>query len=129
MIFLDTSAIYALASASDSNHGAARSRFAAILAEGEPIVTHNYVLVESLALLQHRLGLKHALAFERESRRFSVQWITPEIHADALERWAAGRRGISFVDQVSFLVMERLRIRRAFAFDDDFEAAGFELAG
>ena len=127
MIFLDTSAIYALASVNDPNHKAARSRFAAVLAEGEPIVTHNYILVESLALLQHRLGLKPAVAFERESHRFSIQWITPEIHAEALERWAAGKREISFVDQVSFLLMERLRIGRAFAFDDDFEAAGFEI--
>jgi predicted nucleic acid-binding protein len=35
---------------------------------------------------------------------------------------------VSFVDWVSFEVMRRRGLRRAFAFDPDFRAAGFELA-
>ena len=127
MIFLDTSAIYALASRSDPNHAAARRKFSAILTSELPLVTHNYVVVESLALLQHRLGLATAARFERESRTFGLEWITPETHAEAARRWSLGTRKVSFVDEVSFLVMQLREIQTAFAFDDDFEDAGFEL--
>ncbi|MDQ6909249.1 MAG: hypothetical protein M3Z84_00445, partial [Actinomycetota bacterium] len=37
---------------------------------------------------------------------------------------AAGRRDVSLVDWVSFELMRRLKITRAFAFDPDFEAQG-----
>lgn len=127
MIFLDTSAIYALASRNDPNHAAARRKFSAILTSETPIITHNYVLVEALALLQHRLGLASAARFERESRAFDIEWITPETHAEAARRWALGTRKVSFVDEVSFLVMQLRGVPTAFAFDDDFEDAGFDL--
>ena len=127
MIFFDTSAIYALASRSDPNHAAARRKFSAILTSELPLVTHNYVVVESLALLQHRLGLAIAARFERESRTFDLEWITPETHAEAARRWSLGTRKVSFVDEVSFLVMQLREIRTAFAFDEDFQDAGFEL--
>lgn len=50
------------------------------------------------------------------------------VHAEALEALlAAGQRNISLVDRTSFLVMRRHGIPRAFTFDADFAAAGFEL--
>lgn len=129
MIFLDTSAIYALADRSDGNHGVARDRFADALDAGDEIATHNYVVVESLALLQHRLGLTSARAFAESTRALRVEWVTGEIHQIAAKRWSQGRRTLSFVDHVSFVVMERLGVRIAFAFDPDFESAGFSLLG
>lgn len=54
MIFIDTSAVYALADAGDPNHDAAVARFHQALGDGEPILTHNYVLIESAALLAER---------------------------------------------------------------------------
>ena len=127
MIFLDTSAIYALAARSDQNHSAARRKFAAILTSDVPLVTHSYVLVEALALLQHRLGLATATRFERESRELDIEWIAPATHAEAARRWSLGTRNVSFVDEVSFLVMQLRGMRTAFAFDEDFEDAGFDL--
>src|SRR5262245_6691324 len=58
VIFLDTSAIYALADVGDPNHELGRSRLASIVEDGVRLLTHNYVLVESMALLQNRLGLE-----------------------------------------------------------------------
>ena len=40
---------------------------------------------------------------------------------------AAGRRTVSLVDWVSFLVMRRHGVRRAFTFDQDFAVEGFEV--
>lgn len=127
MIFIDTSAIYALASRSDVNHASAKQKFAAIVESHTPLLTHNYVLVEALSLLQHRLGLVAAARFENESRWFDLEWITAETHAEAARRWSLGSRHVSFVDQVSFLVMQLRGMKTAFAFDDDFEDAGFRL--
>ena len=127
MIFIDTSAIYALASRADVNHAAAKQKFTAIVASGTPLVTHNYVLVEAISLLQHRLGLASAARFESESRWFDIEWVTPETHAEAARRWSLGTRTVSFVDQVSFLIMQLRHMTTAFCFDPDFEDAGFEL--
>jgi predicted nucleic acid-binding protein len=128
MIFLDTSAIYALADRSDANHDRAKRQFAHILKASWPVVTHNYVLVESFALLQHRLGRASAVALQESSRAFEVVWIDEDLHSEAASRWSRGRRSFSFVDQVSFVLMERRRIEVAFAFDPDFVKAGFRLS-
>jgi len=85
------------------------------------------VVVETLSLLHHRLGLASAVRFETESRWFDVEWVDPDIHAEAVRRWALGTPAASFVDQVSFVVMQRRGANTAFAFDDDFERAGFKL--
>lgn len=127
MIFLDTSAIYALVDATDRNHAYARQLFERILQEQTSVVTHNYVVIESIALLHRRLGVAKAVAFEETTRNFEVVWIDQETHRQALQRWAKGRRTLSFVDHVSFVVMERLHIDTAFAFDSDFVAAGFSV--
>jgi predicted nucleic acid-binding protein len=127
MIFLDTSAIYALASQSDVNHTTAKRKFASILDANVPVITHNYVLVEATALLQHRLGLQSAVHFEREREWFAVEWITPEMHAEAVMLWSGGRRSLSFVDQVSILLMQRRGIDAAFAFDPDLAVGGIRL--
>lgn len=125
MIFLDTSAIYALADRGDPNHREAKELFAAILARPETLITHNYVIVESLALIQHRLGMEAARLLAEEIDAFEIEWIGEAIHREARARWSRSRRRISFVDQVSFVVMTRRNVSTAFAFDDDFEKAGF----
>jgi predicted nucleic acid-binding protein len=54
--------------------------------------------------------------------------LTPsEVEEDAL-RWLRrhDERDYSFVDATSFATMRSMRIRRALAFDGDFEAAGFQ---
>ena len=94
---------------------------------GEIFLTHNYVLVESLALLQHRLGIA-ALKLARSSSAFDVVWVERPLHEEAARKLARARsRRVSFVDQVSFLVMRSKGIGTALAFDPDFEREGFQL--
>jgi len=59
MIFLDTSGIFALADRDDAMHDRAIRMLKSAQNAREEILTHNYVLVESAALLQRRLGLKN----------------------------------------------------------------------
>jgi len=128
VIFLDTSAIYALADKTDPNHVTAYSKFQDALKSGEVFVLHNYILLESAALLQARLGLPSAVLFLKDAKSFEVEWVDSDLQEEAekeLER--IGKRGISLVDCTSFLVMRRKGVQKVLAFDPDFEAWGFSL--
>ena len=83
MIFLDTSAIYARADIADPNHHIAIRRLQGILDRGEDLLTHNYVLVESIGLLQARLGLAAATKLARDAAAFIVDWVDEELHLPA----------------------------------------------
>jgi predicted nucleic acid-binding protein len=128
MIFLDTSAIYAMADQADPQHEHAKERFQALLDISEGILTHNYVLVEAMALIQSRLGLAAALKFAHDCRAFDIEWVDEATHEEAVGHLARlGKRRVSLVDQVSFLVMRRRGVRTALAFDPDFEEEGFQV--
>jgi len=128
MIFLDTSAIYAWTDAADSNHPIAVRRLRAILEAGEQLLTHNYVLIESMALLQARLGLAVAIKLAKDATSFIIEWVDEDLHDSGIrELEGSKKRHISLVDHISFLVMRRHHLVTAFAFDPDFTAAGFRL--
>ena len=61
-VFVDTSALYAVLDRNDANHRSATATWEKLLSGRESLATTNYVLVETSALIQHRLGL-HALRF------------------------------------------------------------------
>jgi hypothetical protein len=128
VIFLDTSAIYALADKTDPNHVTAYSKFQDALKSGEVFVLHNYILLESAALLQARLGLPSAVLFLKDAKSFEVEWVDSDLQEEAekeLER--IGKRGISLVDCTSFLVMRRKGVQKVLAFDPDFQDQGFSF--
>jgi uncharacterized protein len=128
MIFLDTSAIYAWADTADPNHRTSVQRLQTILERGEEMLTHNYVLVESLALLQTRLGVGAAVKLASDSASFIIEWVDSDLHAEGIRQLEGSKkRRVSLVDHISFLVMKRRRVGTAFAFDPDFTSAGFRL--
>ena len=128
MTFLDTSVIYALADGADPNHQRAKRLFKQALEAKEDLLVHNYILAESAALLQNRLGFDPARRFLRESENFHIHWLTQQDHQKGVELWSKrGRRGLSLVDCVSFVVMRRYRVKKVLAFDPDFEREGFQL--
>lgn len=130
MIFLDTSALYALADQSDPYHKSALKSFESALDAQEPLLTHNYVLLESMALIQHRIGLAAAVRLAEESRAFEIEWVDKPIHDEAVRHLARSRkRQVSLVDQVSFIIMRRRGVELALAFDPDFVEEGFSLYG
>lgn len=126
--FVDTTALYAVVDQADEFHARARAALPELAREGA-LATHNYVIVETVALLQARLGLEAVSVFLSDVRPlFAVEWVDEKLHT-AVERSLAREdaRRFSFVDRVSFELMRRLGLRRAFAFDADFRLAGFEL--
>ena len=128
MIFLDTSLIYALADRHDEFHGVARHRFDLALRSRRPLVTHSYVLVETMAPLQRRLSLQAALEFSRDAAVLEIEWVGANLHREALAALSDGAP-TSFVDQVSFAVMRHRGITEALTLKPNFVAAGFQLFG
>ncbi|HEY4509590.1 MAG TPA: PIN domain-containing protein [Candidatus Paceibacterota bacterium] len=130
MIFLDTSAIYALADERDENHEKAKGLFDLALSQGEQFSLHSYILIEASALLQRRLGLEQTKKFLKESARFQIVWIDSSLHKLAEDYFFKhATRKLSLVDCASFVVMRQQGIMKALAFDDDFPKAGSRLYG
>jgi predicted nucleic acid-binding protein len=125
--FVDTSALYALLDRDDDEHERAATAFAG-LREHE-LLTHNYVVVEAVALAQARLGMAPARELlDGLLAVIAVQWVTAELHATATAALlASGSRRVSLVDRVSFAFMRDRAIHRAFAFDRHFRREGFAL--
>ncbi len=61
--FVDTSAFLALLDADSAENGAVRTAWETLLDSGEALWCTNYVLVETSALIQRRLGLEALRAF------------------------------------------------------------------
>ena len=127
-LLFDTSAIYALADRNDPNHGIASSGSADCRARARGSSSHKLLLVEATALLQRRLGLEVSLRFLADARSMRVHWVTARDHREAVAVLAArGRRELSLVDCMSFMLMRRYGIAVAFASDEDFSREGFRL--
>lgn len=128
-IFIDTSAFYALLDKDDSNHSKARKAWPALIKADNILVTTNYVLIESYALLQHRLGLDAIRGFQEDLvPLINIEFINAELHRAAISvLLTASRRDLSLVDCASFELMRSLGIKAAFAFDPHFREQGFVL--
>jgi predicted nucleic acid-binding protein len=127
-VFVDTSALLAVLDRSDERHGAARRTWETLLDGTHALLSHNYILVETSAVLSRRIGIEAVRVFEADVRPvLRLVWVTPEIHEAAVAaHLAARRRSLSLVDCVSFEVMRRTGIRSAFAFDPHFREFGYE---
>ena len=126
---VDSSAFYAYLDAHDANHRPAKEAFAELVEARDDLVTHNYVVVESSALIQRRLGAEAVRAFLEDVRSaIRVVWIDEPTHRLATAAMLGSvSRAVSLVDWTSFVVMRELRIGRAFAFDADFESQGMQV--
>jgi len=115
-IFVDTSALYAVLDADDSNHARARGVWADSLSDGTRLITSNYVMVETTALLQHRIGLDAVRVLaETVMPVLEVRYLGQDEHQTAmLAVLSANRRGLSLVDCSSFEIMRRLGLRIAY---------------
>jgi len=128
-VFVDTSALLAVLDQDDANHAAAKPRWEEVIGRGNGFLSHNYVLVETSAVVLRRLGMDAVRVFERDVVPIlRLVWVTREIHeAAASAHLVAARRSLSLVDCVSFEIMRRTGVRTAFAFDRHFQEFGYEV--
>ena len=93
--------------------------------------TSSLVINETITLLQRRGFYSAALEFLAQTRANEEPEIVFPDSAlqsagwDLFEKW--GGSGASAVDCVSFAIMKRHGIRKAFTFDDLFRTPGFEI--
>lgn len=125
MVFVDTGAWFAAVVPSDPNHPAAARWLAD---NAEPLLTTDYVVDETLTLLRARGERTRALRLGEEffgARLAKVHRLTG-VELDLA--WEVFKRfddkQWSFTDCTSRVVMERRRLRRAFAFDQHFKQFG-----
>jgi uncharacterized protein len=129
LIFVDTSAWYALKATDDRFHGDAVTFYDA-LATGRygSLVVSDYVLDETATLLMDTKGGRMATGFLDEalsSKSVRVIWVDPDLFQEAVKSFKTGSdRRWSFTDCTSFQLMHRLKIADAFAFDRHFNEAG-----
>ncbi|MGH9155897.1 MAG: type II toxin-antitoxin system VapC family toxin [Acidimicrobiales bacterium] len=124
MIFVDTSALFAFVDDDDDAHDAAVQYVQELNAHGRHI-TSSYVLVELLSLAHRRLGVGAVRTLDALLEAIEVVWVDAALHRAAMMAvLVGGRSGPSLVDQVSFELMRQRAMTTAFAFDDDFLAAG-----
>jgi len=123
-VFVDTGAFYAALNRKDQYHQEAAMLFDQAVAEEWRVLTSNFVVAETHALVLTRLG-----------RDLAAEWLR-SVPADVIrvteQDEAKARRIIfgyqdkefSYCDATSFAVMERLRIRSVMAFDPHFAQYG-----
>ena len=127
-VFLDTVGLLAVWDRRDQWHDAATAAFALLCAEGAVFITTTFVLAEcgnALArtrLRQYPVDLRRSL----ESDGDLINPADAEWH-EAWVRYEAGHPGgPGLVDEISFAVMRRLGLQRAFTNDAHFRDAGFD---
>jgi predicted nucleic acid-binding protein len=127
-LFVDTSGLLAVLDAGDSQHVEADAAWQQILSSDDKLISTNYVLLETCALVQRRLGMEAVRAIEHDFfPLLEIEWLDAEVHETAMQALLmASRRRLSLVDCTSFEVMRRREIRRAFTLDPHFAEHGFE---
>jgi predicted nucleic acid-binding protein len=127
--FVDTSALFAVLDADDQMHARARKEWELLLETDTSFRTTNYVLVETLALLQSRIGMDGVRLFTTDVIPvLDIIWVEAGMHLSAHHSLlVASRRELSLVDCVSFEAMRRLRINNVFCFDVHFAQQGFQV--
>lgn len=129
-LFVDSSALIALAKTNDQNHERAR-RFLEGLELPCQFVTSDYILDETATRLRDSLGAVKAASFcEKilESRLYRIRFIDRRLFLMGLEKLKkCADQPLSFTDCTSFVIMERDRLDTAFTFDDDFRRVGFQV--
>lgn len=126
-IFVDTSALLSLLDADDPRQASVWHAFAAHAADD--LVTHGYVVAESIAVARRRLGVDGAIALiDDVLPALELVPVDSDLHAAALASYRDSLpTGTSFVDHVSLAVMARDSIETAFVLDSDFAAAGITI--
>jgi len=130
-VFVDTSAFKALTDETDDFYDKAEMIWQSFLKDEVGLLTSNFILDESYTLLRARRNfetvklLKDFLINSEVS--IKIIRVTARDEIEAWKWFARDWSKLSFTDCVSFAVMRRMGIKKAFSFDQHFAKAGFKL--
>jgi len=130
-LFIDTGAWIALNNKRDGYHLSALNANKDFLDNGYFYVTSDYVLDETYTLIRYDVGHKRAVEFGKEIKllqktaKINIVYTTQDILEKAWEVFENfSDKDFSFTDCTSFIIMETLKINKAFSFDKQFEQYG-----
>ena len=127
-IFVDTGAWYAAMVRKDRDHEAAKQF---LKSNTLPLITSDYVMDETVTLLLTRVGHSYAVRFLdmlQTSQKTQLIYLTPTQIAATVNLFREREdKGWSFTDCSSFVLMQEYQIQVAFAFDEHFRQAGFQV--
>ena len=129
-VLVDASAFFAIFNTRDPKHELATSTLSQLTRERSQVLTTNFLVAET-----------HALLLNRRGRDLAVQFLTVlqggdpaivRVTEDDEERAKAiifqyDDKDFSYVDTTSFAVMERLGIDEGFSFDRHFRQYGWRM--
>lgn len=128
-VFIDTSGFYAFLDRTDPFHTEAKDLFIRARAKKWQLFTSSYVVHESLALIQARLGWDAVEDWLNGLLPMcEIVWVDESLHRlGAARARQAKERRLSLTDCVSFEVMSSRGCRHAIADDEHFLKMGFQL--
>ena len=130
-LFVDTSAWLALNDRSDQYHSEAVSRLNTVAKQKIELVTSEYVVDESITIIRYRVSHKAAVVFGDALMSSTIVTLADITDEERFRAWMLFKKyddkELSFTDCTSFALMNKLKLRKAFAFDDHFKQIGFEL--
>jgi uncharacterized protein len=129
-VFLDSSAYLALLDRDDQHHDEAIDILLSLARKRTSQFTSNVILIEAHALVLSRLGIQQGQAFLRDMEKSATTVVRVRAADEARARqiiYQYDDKDFSMADAISFAVMERLHITRAFTFDRHFAQYGFTV--
>ena len=126
-VFGDTSGFLSLLVENDPHHAEAADVWREVIDADLEVITTNYVVVETIALLHRRFGITGVRRFaDKVLPALSITYVDESTHTTSvIALLASSREGPGLVDRVSFHTIDRLHLERSFAFDRHFEERGY----
>lgn len=128
-IFIDTCAFIALIDSDDDFHNLAFNLFSKAAKDNADFLTSNYVIFETMFLLQKTLGLPAVKDFKKLMLPIvRIIWIDEKIHNNSLNNLiAAEKKKISLTDYSSFYILDNYNIDKVFTFDNHFKEKNYKI--
>ena len=127
-IFIDTSANFAIVNKKDIDYQIAVKFLKEAAEKHCTLISTNFIIDETYTLIMRKIGREIAIKYIRDFRNSAV--IIKVLQTDEEKAWdiilKQKDKDYTYTDATSFAVMERLGIKKAFAFDKHFEQYGLQ---
>jgi hypothetical protein len=123
-VFIDSGAFIALANKRDQFHEIAIKKFDLLLKSAALFYTTSFVFSETVTRVARCASVENAIEIGNVIRSDTRVTVVNPAESEIDEAWEIFRKykdqHFSFVDCISFAVMHRMNMQKAFAFDEHF---------
>jgi predicted nucleic acid-binding protein len=130
-LFVDTGAWLALNDKNDQYHTKAIDKSSKIKMQKIELLTSEYVIDESITIIRFKISHETACLFGESLFASSIVKIIGITEEDRSKAWEMFKKykdkEFSFTDCTSFVLMKKLNLKKAFAFDNHFKQVGFDV--